>query len=203
MDKSIKLLLTYLDDKSQDITDNDYLNGCNFLKEYHRENKELTESLYIIQKQLLILTCKVNDLENSIKNNNSNEEILNALHKKVNDMAECLNVVGLSLTDGIPSAHIRGRCWDPGLRTESDNKSISDELDRISLSYLQEHLLKLNNVSDFGKGALIKSTIRLSSGHYAQRSLEIKEPFTYTHKPGEAGMGEIWKKYKEVSDWDF
>ena len=145
MDKSIKLLLTYLDDKSQDISDNDYLNGCNFLKEFHRENKELSESLYIVQKQLLILTCKVNDLENRIKNNNSNEEILNALHKKVDAMAECLNKVGLSIIN--------------------DSRYTGETAKQILLGVVADTAL--------------------------------------VHRPNAGEICEIWKKYKEVSDWDF
>ena len=199
MDKSIKLLLTYLDEKSQDITDNDYLNGCNFLKELHRENKELTESLYIAQKQLLILTCKVNDLENSIKNNNSNEEILNALHKKVNDMAECLNEVGyINSQDWKFNGHSR----PPNLPSQYsiDFAKIETETrDKIMTGLIDNVKTKKNF-----EGYVRPEPITYIGQNYNIQDVGLFSPF----RGCEQGMTDwrknyIWEKYKEVSDWNF
>jgi len=199
MDKSIKLLLTYLDDKSQDITDNDYLNGCNFLKEYHRENKELTESLFIIQKQLLILTCKVNDLESSIKNNNSNEEILNALHKKVDDMAECLNEVG----------YTNSHDWDYHRHTKGHHTSIHDHKVFLKMDtelkdkFMTEFIDNVKTKKNF-KGYVRPEPITYQGRNFNLSHVNLQSPF----RGCEQGMTDwrknyIWEKYKEVSDWDF
>jgi len=199
MDKSIKLLLTYLDEKSQDITDNDYLNGCNFLKELHRENKELTESLYIAQKQLLILTCKVNDLESSIKNNNSNEEILNALHKKVNDMAECLNEVG----------YTNSQDWEFNCHPNRHNQNIHNHRDFANIESETRDKIMIELIDNVKTKKNFEGYVRPEPITYIGQNYNIQDVGLFSPFRGcEQGMTDwrknyIWEKYKEVSDWNF
>jgi len=97
MNNTIKELLCFLDDKSGEIQEHDYLKGCDILKIMYDENKEVTRSILEMQKHVLIISRRTLDLDRKIervaRQVRMNESILNDSNKRMMDMALALDMV--------------------------------------------------------------------------------------------------------------
>jgi hypothetical protein len=103
MSKSVELLLKFLDEKACKLQENDYLQGCNILKELYREHEKFSKyqnSINVLTHKIIALEDKVKKIDRKINKYDSNEELLNILYLRVESMGECLNELG-ALNSGI------------------------------------------------------------------------------------------------------
>ena len=94
MSKAVELLLKFLEQKTEKISEYDYLQCCNILKELHEDQ----EFIFRLEKRIITLTSKVIELEDNvniieqrIKKHDNNEELLNLLYLRIQGMSQCLN----------------------------------------------------------------------------------------------------------------
>ena len=61
MSKAVELLLKFLEQKTKKISEYDYLQCCNILKELHEDQ----EFIFRLEKRIITLTSKVIELEDN------------------------------------------------------------------------------------------------------------------------------------------